>query len=92
MRKSPAKIEAKAHVLHPMNTEGTTWLKESDLVFVNNEPYAVLGWHGERRDIPDQFIPLNKKLLHHDHGDLGHYRYEGEIDDPAPAQRLSNSS
>jgi hypothetical protein len=89
MRKSPAKVEVAAHVLHPMNTAGTTWLKESDLVFVNKEPFAVLSWHGDRHDIPDQFIPLNKKLLHHDHGDLGHYRYEGEIDDPSPSQRLN---
>lgn len=89
MKKSPARIHASAHVLHPINTDGTTWLKESDLVFVNKEPYAVLSWHGERRDIPDQYIPLNRKLLHHDHGDATHYRYDGELIDPATAQRLS---
>ena len=89
MRKSPARINAKAHVLHPMNSGGTTWLKESDLVFVNKEPYAVLSWHGNGKDIPDQYIPLNPKLLHHDHGDKARYRYDGEIIDPALDQSLS---
>ena len=89
MKKSPARIQANAHVLHPMNSDGTTWLKESDLVFLNKEPYAVLSWHGERKDIPDQYIPLNRKLLHQDRTHHGLYRYDGELDDPATAQRLS---
>jgi hypothetical protein len=89
MSKSPARIESKAHVLHPVNTNGTTWLRESDLVFINKEPYAVFGWHGQRKDIPDQFIPLNRKLLHHDQGDSTLYRYEGELTDPQSAQKLS---
>jgi hypothetical protein len=86
MRKSPAGIESKARVLHPMNTDGTTWLRESDLVFINKEPFAVLSWHGQRKDVPDQFIPLNRKLLRHDHGDLKRYRYEGEIVYPSRNQ------
>lgn len=92
MSKSPAKIDSKAHVVLPINTDGTTWLRESDLVFINKEPYAVLGWHGERKDIPDQFIPLNRRLLHHDHRDPVHYRYEGEVQDPLSSQRLSGPS
>jgi hypothetical protein len=92
MRKSPAKVLSKAHVLHPINTDGTTWLRESDLVFINKEPYAVLSWHGDHKDVPDQFIPLNPKQLRHDHGDPSHYRYEGEIIDPATAQRINKLS
>ena len=89
MKKSPARIHANAHVLHPMNSDGTTWLKESDLVFLNKEPFAVLSWHGERRDIPDQYIPLNRKLLHQDHVRAGLYRYEGELTDSSKDQRTS---
>jgi hypothetical protein len=92
MRKSPAKVQSKAHVLHPINTAGTTWLKESDLVFLNKEPYAVLSWNGDRKDVPAQLVPLNRKLLRHDHGDAEHYRYEGEILDPETAQRINKLS
>ncbi len=90
MRKSRARIQAHAHVLHPMNTAGSTWLKESDLIFLNKEPYAVLTWHGDRKDIPDRFIPLNRKLLRHDRA--GHYRYEGELEDPSSDHRPRTAS
>lgn len=88
MRRSHARIESRAHVFHPVNSGGTTWLRESDLVFINKEPYAVFGWHGQRREIPDQCIPLNRKLLHHDHRNPAQYRYEDELKDPSTSHRL----
>lgn len=32
MSKSPARVDSKAHVVLPINTDGTTWLRESDPV------------------------------------------------------------
>ena len=47
--------KSKLRVLHPMNSAGTTWLRESDLVFVGKRPFAVV--------MPDVWIPLNRKML-----------------------------
>ena len=66
------------HVFHPMNSGGTTWLKESDLVFKDKRPYAVLNGGDE----PEILIELNTKLLSHDRPEDTVYRYEGELEDP----------
>jgi len=66
--------KSKLRVLHPMNSSGTTWLRESELVFVGKRPFAAVQ--------PDVWIPLNKKMLKHDRG-APVYRYEGEVRDPA---------
>jgi hypothetical protein len=66
------------HVFHAINTGGTTWLTESDLVFKDKTPYAVLN----SRDEPEVMIELNRKLLSHDQPGDTVYRYEGEIEDP----------
>lgn len=66
------------HVFHPMNTGGTTWLKESDLVFKDKKPYAILNGGDE----PEVLIELNHKLLSHDRPNDTVYRYEGELVDP----------
>ena len=66
------------HVFHPMNSGGTTWLKESDLVFKDKRPYAVLNGGDE----PEILIELNTQLLSHDRPEDTVYRYEGELEDP----------
>jgi hypothetical protein len=66
------------HVFHPMNTGGTTWLKESDLVFKDRRPYAIVNGGDE----PEVLIELNRELLIHDRRDDTVYRYEGELKDP----------
>jgi len=84
----PKRFQPK-HVIHPVNTEGTTWLRESDLVFVNKRPYAVLKWaHGERGDVPEVYIELKPKLLKHEPHDPA-YRYEAEVPDPTSSPRRS---
>jgi hypothetical protein len=75
-------------VCHPMNTGGTTWLRESELVFRSKRPYVVLGSVGKHRELPDVLIPLNPKMLKHDR-DGKIYRYEGEISDPAASSPAS---
>jgi hypothetical protein len=71
------------HVFHPMNTAGTTWLRESDLVFVNKRAFAILSWsHGAEGDVPQVMIELKSEMLKHDRPDDPVYRYEGEIQDP----------
>src|SRR2546427_4735078 len=79
----PEKVKSHFRVYHPINSGGTTWLRESDLVFVHKRPYAVLSWsHTDRGDVPEKFCELNRKLLKHDRPDDLFYRYEGEIKDP----------
>ena len=70
------KAQPRFHVFHPMNTAGTTWLRESDLVFIQKRPYAVIATDRE------VLIVLNPKMLKHDRPDDPVYRYEGEIQDP----------
>jgi hypothetical protein len=43
------------------------------LVFINEEPFAV---------VKGKHLPLNPQLLHHEDGDLSHYRYEIELKEP----------
>src|SRR6266446_5570997 len=63
----PEKVKSHFRVYHPINSGGTTWLRESDLVFVHKRPYAVLSWsHTNRGDVPEKFCELNRKLLKHD--------------------------
>ena len=76
--KSTSSTHRPLHVFHPMNTGGTTWLKESDLVFKNKRPYAILNGGDEAKVL----IELNRRLLSHDRPSDTVYRYEGEIDDP----------
>ena len=33
--------QQRLHVFHPINTGGTTWLRESGLVFKDKRPYVV---------------------------------------------------
>ena len=74
--KLPEHAQPRFHVFHPMNTAGTTWLRESDLVFIEQRPYAVISTDRE------VLIELNPKMLKHDKPDDPVYRYEGEIQDP----------
>ena len=75
------------HVVHPVNTGGTTWLRESDLVFVKKRPYAVLKWtHGEGGDVPEVYIELKPKALKHEPRNPV-YRYEVEVTDPTSSPR-----
>jgi hypothetical protein len=76
--KSTSGTQAHLHVFHPMNSGGTTWLKESDLVFKGERPYAVLNGGDE----PEVLIELNRKLLSHDQAEDTVYRYQGELQDP----------
>ena len=77
------KQEPKLVVCHPMNSHGTTWLKESDLVFKGTKPIVVFEWAPGKDGVePKVWKELNRKLLHHDRSDRIHYRYEGEIPDP----------
>jgi hypothetical protein len=79
MRTKPTEsAQRRLHVFHPVNTAGTTWLRQSGLVFKNKRPYAVLNG----RDEPEVLIELNRKLLSHDRPGDTVYRYEGEILDP----------
>ena len=79
----PKDLHPKQHVCHPMNSGGTTWLKDSDLVFVGKRPYAILSWsHGKDGDEPQTYVELKPKLLHHDRGNSADWRYDGEIADP----------
>ena len=74
--KLPENPQPRCHVLHQMNTAGTTWLRESDLVFIEKRPYAIIATDRE------VLIELNPKMLKHDGPDDLVYRYEGEIQDP----------
>ncbi len=74
--KQPQSSQHRFHVFHPMNTAGTTWLRESDLVFIKKRPYAVIATD---REI---LVELNPKMLKHDRPNDPNYRYEGEIPDP----------
>jgi hypothetical protein len=79
----PKQLHPKDHVLYPMNSAGTTWLRDSDLVFVKNRPYAVLSWkHEEQGEVPEVYIELKPKLLKHDQADRSVWRYDGEVPDP----------
>ena len=79
--------QAKCRVCHPTNTDGTTWLRESDLVFVKEQPFAVFQWsHGSEGDVPEVYIELKPALLAHD-GDARHYRYDAELPDPTRPRR-----
>ena len=69
------------YVFHPINTRGTTWLRQSGLVFKNKRPYAVL-----TKDRGEVLVELNRKLLTHDRPNDTIYRYEGEIEDPRTKQ------
>ena len=80
----PKNLQPNQHVCHAMNTGGTTWLKDSDLVFVQKRPYAILSWSN---GVPDTYVELKPKLLHHDHGNSLDWRYDGEIDDPSSSRR-----
>jgi hypothetical protein len=84
--KQHEKPQPRYHVFHPMNTAGTTWLRESDLVFIKKRPYAVIETDRE------VLIELNPKMLKHDRqaGDV--YRYEGELQDPTTLQDLNKLS
>lgn len=80
----PHGLKPQFRVCHPINTHGTTWLRESDLVFVKRRPYAVLSWsHDQQGDHPDLWLELNPKMLKHDRSAGPVYRYEGELEDPA---------
>jgi len=74
--KLPDSPKHRFHVFHPMNTDGTTWLRESDLVFIRKRPYAVIATDRE------VLVELNPKMLKHDPHAGTIYRYEGEIKDP----------
>jgi len=81
--KWPENLQPKARVCHPLNSGGNTWLRESDLVFVKERPYAVLQWsRGESGDVPDVWLELKGDLLKRDGPDAQVYRYEGELDEP----------
>ena len=69
--------QVQLHVFFPMNSHGTTWLRESDLVFIKKRPYAVIETDRE------VLIELNPKMLKHDRPSDPNYRYEGEIQDPS---------
>jgi hypothetical protein len=87
--KWPVDLHPTHKVCHPTNTGGTTWLRESDLVFVKQQAYAVFHWeHGRDGDIPDQYVQLDPEKLKHDRDSDPVYRYEGEL--PDPAQRLTS--
>jgi hypothetical protein len=78
----PKKLQPKDHVLFPMNSAGTTWLRDSDLVFVKKRPYAVLSWsHQEQGAVPEVYIELKPQLLKH-RPDSPVWRYDGEVADP----------
>ena len=83
----PKKLQPKDHVLFPMNSAGTTWLRDSDLVFVKKRPYAVLSWkHEQQGDVPEVYIELKPKLLKHAETDGPVWRYEGEVPDPTSSR------
>ena len=76
-------------VCYPVNTDGTTWLCESDLVFVEKRPYAVLSWSkGKDGVVPEVWTPLDRHLLKHDRAEDPVFRYEGEVPDPRKSARL----
>jgi hypothetical protein len=82
--KWPVDLHPTLKVCHPTNTAGTTWLRESDLVFVKNQAYAVFHWeHRQDGDIPDQYVELDPEKLKHDTRAAEIYRYEGELPDMA---------
>lgn len=79
----PENLQPKLRVCHSLNTDGNMWLRESDLVFVKEQPYAVLQWsHGKSGDVPDVWLKLKGDLLKHDWPEDVVYRYEGELDEP----------
>jgi len=89
----PEKVKSHFRVYHPINSGGTTWLRESDLVFVHKRSYAVLSWsHTDRGDVPEMYCELNRKLLKHDRPDDLFYRYEGEIRDRAAEGKTCRNS
>jgi hypothetical protein len=80
----PENLKHHYKAVFPMSSHGTTWLCESDLVFVKRKPYAVLSWtHDKRGEHPDRWLELNPTMLKHDPAAGAMYRYEGELQDPA---------
>ena len=80
--KWPEKLQSQHRVCHPVTTGGNTWLRESDLVFVQERPYAVLHWsHEQAGDVPDIWLELKSEALKRDAPD-GVYRYDVPLDEP----------
>jgi hypothetical protein len=80
--KWPENLHPQSRVCHPVNTKGTTWLRESDLVFVKDRPYAVLHWsHEQTGDVPDSWLELKSEGLKRDSAN-GVYRYDIPLDEP----------
>ena len=80
----PDDVKHHYRVFHPVNSNGTTWLRESDLVFLKHKPYAIFSWQKDAEgEHPQTWIELNPKMLKHERTDGPVYRYEGEVQDPA---------
>ncbi len=80
----PQDVKHQFRVFHPIVSHGSTWLRESDLVFLKDKAYAVLSWsHDAGGEHPQSWCELNLRMLHHDRDAGAVYRYEGELQDPA---------
>jgi len=80
----PQDVKHHYKVCLPVNSGGTTWLCESDLVFLKHKPYAVFSWSQDKSgEQPAKWCELNPKMLKHDPNAGAMYRYEGEVPDPA---------
>lgn len=80
---APKIHKSSLRVCHPMTTRGTTWLKDSELVFIARRPFAVLSWsQGAHGEVSATLCELKRRLLKHDASAGPVYRYEGEIEDP----------
>lgn len=82
----------KDHVFYPMNSSGTTWLRDSELVFVKSTPYAVLSWKRDGQgEVPEVYIELKPKLLEHERPGSPVWRYTGEVPDPTSPRRPASA-
>jgi len=60
---------------------------ESDLIFLNNQPFVVLEWAGpQESQHPDVKLPLDLALLEAEPARHGYLLYSGELVDPRTVQ------
>lgn len=59
------------------------YLAESDLIFLDDKPFAVLEWAGPRdNQEPELTVALEPTRLQVAYGEAGYFVYDGDVLDP----------
>jgi hypothetical protein len=70
-------------VTHTILVGTSRFICRSDLVFLNEQPFAVLEWGGvPENQHPALTLPLDASRLEPMRGDQGHFLYNGDLVDP----------